>query len=125
MANLEIKSKDNPKLQQNTLSDGRLSLYLEYYLGRTQTVNDETGKITVKHNRKKEFLNLYITNNPRSPIERDTNKKTLELATEIRGEREQELKADKTGKRISSTNKLPGLLPDLYRQLHQGRYKND
>ena len=106
MANLEIKSKDNPKLQQNTLSDGRLSLYLEYYLGRTQTVNDETGKITVKHNRKKEFLNLYITNNPRTPIERDTNKKTLELATEIRGEREQELKADKTGKRISSTKKI-------------------
>jgi integrase/recombinase XerD len=106
MAKLEAKAKENPKLQQNTLSDGRLSLYLEYYLGRTQTVDDETGKITVKHNRKKEFLNLYLIANPRTPIERDTNKKTLELATEIRAEREQELKADLTGKRINSTKKI-------------------
>ncbi|KAA6321512.1 Tyrosine recombinase XerD, partial [termite gut metagenome] len=33
MAKLEIKTKENPKLQQSTLSDGRISLYLEYYLG--------------------------------------------------------------------------------------------
>ena len=123
MAKLEAKAKENPKLQQNTLSDGRLSLYLEYYLGRTQTVDGETGKITVKHNRKKEFLNLYITTNPRTPIERDTNKKTLELATEIRGEREQELKADKTGKRISSTKKINFL--DYYQTYIDNYTKGD
>ena len=37
MAKLENKAKENPKLEQNTLSDGRISLYLEYYLGREET----------------------------------------------------------------------------------------
>ncbi len=37
MANLENRKKQNPKLQQSELSDGRASLYLEYYLGRTES----------------------------------------------------------------------------------------
>ncbi len=37
MANLENRKKLNPKLQQLELSDGRASLYLEYYLGRTES----------------------------------------------------------------------------------------
>ena len=45
MAKLENKAKENPKLEQNVLSDGRISLYLEYYLGREETpVLDENGK---------------------------------------------------------------------------------
>ena len=36
MAKLENKTKENPKLEQNKLSDGRISLYLEYYLGREE-----------------------------------------------------------------------------------------
>ena len=44
MANLKTKNKQNPKLQQLKLSDGRASLYLEFYLGRTETpVLDEDG----------------------------------------------------------------------------------
>ena len=35
MAKLESKIKQNPKLEQRELSDGRISLYLEYYMGRT------------------------------------------------------------------------------------------
>jgi len=100
MAKLEAKTKENPKLLQNTLSDGRVSLYLEYYLGRTQWIDDETGKTKIKHDRKKESLNLYMISNPRTPIERQANKQTLELAIEIRVEKEQELKKDKTGKRL-------------------------
>lgn len=100
MAKLEVKTKENPKLQQSTLSDGRISLYLEYYLGRTQWVDEETGKIKVKHDRKKETINMYLIANPRTPSERQTNKETLELAKAIRAEREQELKKDRTGKRI-------------------------
>lgn len=103
MAKLEVKTKENPKLQQSTLSDGRISLYLEYYLGRNQWVDEETGKTKVKHDRKKESLNLYLIAKPRNPIERQTNKETLELAKEIRTEREQELKKDRTGKRLSKT----------------------
>ena len=45
MAKLENKTKENPKLEQNKLSDGRISLYLEYYLGREEKpVLDENGK---------------------------------------------------------------------------------
>ena len=36
--------KENPKLEQNTLSDGRIILYLEYYLDREETpALDENG----------------------------------------------------------------------------------
>jgi len=101
MAKIENKLKENPKLEQKQLKDGRLSLYLEYYLGRTQWIDNETGKAKIKHDRKKETLNLYLITNPRTPIERQTNKATLEIAKEIRAEREQELKKSKTGKRIS------------------------
>ena len=75
MAKIENRKKQNPKLQQSELSDGRASLYLEYYIGRTETpVLDENGeqvfytegamagkpKFKIKHTRKKENLNLYI-----------------------------------------------------------------
>jgi hypothetical protein len=53
MANLEVKTKENPELQQNTLSDGRVSLYLEYYLGRTQWTDEETGKVKLSMTEKK------------------------------------------------------------------------
>ncbi|KAA6329612.1 hypothetical protein EZS27_021598 [termite gut metagenome] len=106
MTKLEVKNKENPKLQHSTLSDGRISLYLEYYLGRSQWIDEETGKIKVKHDRRKETLNLYLIATPRTPIERQTNKDTLELAKEIRIEREQELKRDRTGKRLTKIKKI-------------------
>lgn len=105
MAKLDIKAKENPKLQQSTLSDGRISLYLEYYLGRTQWTDKETGKIKVQHNRKKESLNLYLIQPARTQAERQKNKEILELAKEIRIEREQSFKADKTGKRLKTNIK--------------------
>lgn len=104
MANLENRKKQNPKLQQSELSDGRASLYLEYYLGRTESpVLDEDGnqvfytdgamagkpKYKIKHSRKKENLNLYIWLHPRNQQERMQNKNTLALAEKIRFEREQ------------------------------------
>ncbi|MDL2320035.1 site-specific integrase [Alistipes sp. OttesenSCG-928-B03] len=100
MAKLEAKTKENPKLRQSTLSDGRISLHLEYYLGRAQWIDEATGKVKVKHDRKKEALNLYLIASPRTSQERQTNRDTLEQAKEIRTEREQELKKDRTGKRI-------------------------
>ena len=100
MAKLAAQTKENPKLQQSTLFDGRISLYLEYYLGRTQWIDGKTGKAKVKHDRKKETLNLYLISPARTQTERQKNKETLELAKEIRAEREQELKASKTGKRL-------------------------
>lgn len=106
MAKVEVKTKENPKLQQSTLSDGRVSLYLEYYLGRSQFIDEETGKIKVKHDRKKETLNMYLIAKPRTPEDRQMNKETLELAKQIRIEREQVLKSARTGKRIAIAQKV-------------------
>lgn len=57
-------------------------------------------KFSVKHNRRKENLNLYLIDKPRTPIERQQNKETLELATKIRAEREQEFKESMLGYRL-------------------------
>lgn len=106
MAKLTTKTKENPKLQEKLLTDGRKSLYLEYYLGRQQWTDEETGKIKVKHDRKKESLNLYLIAKPRTPIERQTNEETLILAKKIRFEREQQLKEDRAGYRLKSNKKI-------------------
>ena len=100
MAKNDSKVTDNPKLKQKKLSDGQLSLYFEYYLGYSK-VND-----TVKVDRRKEFLNLYIWAAPRTAEERSTNKETLELAKKIRNEREQELKEGKLGYRLSKAKNV-------------------
>jgi site-specific recombinase XerD len=106
MANLTAKTKENPKLQQNILADGRVSLYLDYYLGYSQHVDKETGKAKIKHNRKKEALNLYLIGQPRTQPERQKNKETLELAAKIREEREQEFRENKHGYRLKKERSI-------------------
>ena len=115
MAKLENKSKDNPRLEQRLLADGQISLYLEYYLGRqSEPVLDEAGdpvlydsgkmkgkpKFKVSHIRRKENLNLYLVANPRTPLERQQNKETLELAKKIRFEKGQQLLESVEGYRL-------------------------
>ena len=115
MSKIANKTKENPKLQELELADGRISLYLEYYLGREEIpvldangnqIYYETGKmagkpkITVKHNRKKEYLSLYLIAKPRTAAERQQNKETVALAQKIRYEREQELKQRMLGYRL-------------------------
>lgn len=85
MAKVEAKNKQNPKLVQTVLKDGRASLALEYYLGRSESpvVDDEGNQVfytsgammgkpkyKIKHNRKRENLNLYIWVHPRTQQER-------------------------------------------------------
>jgi site-specific recombinase XerD len=106
MANLTVKTKENPKLQQKILADGRISLYLDYYLSRSQWTDDETGKIKIKHNRRKEALNLYLIGQPRTQPERQQNKEILDLAAKIREEREQELKENKHGYRLKKERSI-------------------
>ncbi len=116
MAKFENKTKENPKLEQTVMKDGRISLYLNYYLGRKEIpVLDENGKQVyytegkmkgkpkyhIKHERKKENLNLYLVKNPKG-FEKDRNKKILDKAIEIRFEREQELKEGKLGYRLKA-----------------------
>ena len=121
MAKVHHQAKDNPKLEQRVLKDGRISLYLEYYLGRTSTpVLDEYGepvlytsgmmkgkpKMKITHDRKKETLPLFLTAKPRTPIERQQNKETLELAKKIRFEREQQMVESAEGYRLKSNKEI-------------------
>ena len=99
MAKNDARVTDNPKLKQKVLSDGNYSLYLDYYLGRVDVKDEETGEITSKVQRKREFLHLTLLASPRTPIERQQNKETLNLAQKIRFEREQELKESLHGYR--------------------------
>lgn len=127
---------------QNVLSDGWISLYLEYYLGREETpVLDDNGnpvlyetgkmvgkpKVHTKHNRRKENLQLYLIVKSRTPIERQQNKETLELATKIRAEREQQFKESMLGYRLKKDRNINflDLLPSVHRQLYQQRPAND
>lgn len=121
MSKLFFTQKDNPKLEQRVMADGKISLYLEYYFGRqSEPVLDEHGeqvfyesgkmagkpKFRIKHLRKKEILNLFLISKPRTPIERAQNKETLALASKIRYERAQELLEDKEGYRLTKARKI-------------------
>ena len=138
MAKLENKAKENPKLEQNVLSDGRISLYLEYYLGREETpVLDDNGnpvlyetgkmvgkpKVHIKHNRRKENLQLYLIAKPRTPVERQQNKETLELAAKICAEREQQFKESMLGYRLKKDRNVNFL--DYYQAYIDSYTKKD
>ena len=58
MAKTINRSTDNPKIVQKKLSDGRLSLYLEYYLGYSMVYSPTKGCDVPQKHRKKESLNL-------------------------------------------------------------------
>lgn len=92
----------NPKLGAKILSDGRESLFLDYYLGYKMVYDEAKDKQVARKERKREFLKLYLWQAPRTPIERQQNRETLQLAKEIRHEREQELKEGKLGYRLKA-----------------------
>ena len=121
MAKLEKKSKENPKLEQRLLADGRISLYLEYYLGRQyEPVLDEFGepvlyesgkmkgkpKYKVKHLRRQENLELYLMAKPRTPIDRKDNEAKIKLAEGIRQERDQKLLESNKGYRLKKDRQI-------------------
>ena len=41
---------DNPKLGAKILSDGRESLFLDYYFGYTKVISERTGKEVMRKN---------------------------------------------------------------------------
>lgn len=125
-------------MEQNVLSDGRISLYLEYYLGRKETPvldkNDnpvlyETGKMAgkpkvhIKHNRRKENLQLYLIAKPRTPEERQQNRETLALAAKIRAEGEQQFKESMLGYRLKKDRNVNFL--DYYQAYIDSYMKKD
>ena len=96
---IEGNTGDNPKLMGQSLSDGRDSLYLEFYFGY-DVVESKNGNTYKKVNRGTERLGLYLWQAPRTPMERQQNKETLEMAKRIRFERGQELLEHAEGYRL-------------------------
>lgn len=97
---------DNPKLAAKTLSDGRDSLFLEYYFGMISEKDPKTGREVKKKDRKRESLKLYIWHVPRNTEERQHNRDVLELAKRVRFEKEQELLKDLAGYRLKRANDI-------------------
>ena len=97
---------DNPKLGAKILSDGRESLFLDYYFGYKMVYDEVKDKEVAKKDRKRETLKLYLWQAPRTPVERQQNKKTLELAKKIRFERGQELLESIKGYRLKKDRSI-------------------
>ena len=91
---------DNPKLGAKILSDGRESLFLDYYFGYQMVYNEKQDRQIARKKRQREFLKLYLWQAPRTPLERQQNKETIELAKKIRFERGQELLENIEGYRL-------------------------
>lgn len=97
---------DNPKLAAKILSDGRESLFLDYYFGYQMVYSEKLGREVARKDRKREFLKLYLWQAPRTPIERQQNKETLELAKKIRFERGQQLLESAEGYRLKKDRQI-------------------
>lgn len=138
MAKLENNKKDNPRLEQRLLADGQINLYLEFYLGREcEPVLDDMGnpvlyesgkmkgkpKYKVRHNRRKENLNLYLIEKPRTPIDRQHNRETLMLAKQIRQEKEQEFLENREGYRLKKDRQINFL--DYFESYNSAYTKKD
>jgi integrase len=67
-------------LRQKPISGNRQSLYLDFY---PAIFNERKGKET-----RRQFLNLYIYDKAKNPIDKQHNKETLQLAELIRQKRE-------------------------------------
>lgn len=97
---ISTDSTDNPKLGAKVLSDGRESLFLDFYLGFDIAISSKTGKEYKRVNNKREYLSLYLWQAPRTTMEKQLNKETLEVAKRIRFERGQQLLEDAEGYRL-------------------------
>lgn len=68
------------KLRKKPITDGRSSLYLDYY---PAIPHPDTGKPT-----RREFLGMYVFEKSRKVLDKEHNKETLELAETIRAQRQ-------------------------------------
>lgn len=81
----------NPKLGAKLLSDGRASLFLDFYFGFTMVYSERLDKMVPKKQKRREFLNLYIWQKPRTPQQRQENKDNIAVADTIRRKRANEI----------------------------------
>lgn len=114
--NKNLVEAGNPRLLKKLVKkDSEYSLYLEYQMG----YNRDNGTSI----RKKEGLSLYLLASPRTPIQRQQNKETLELAKKIRFEREQEFLDNCEGYRLKKEKGINFL--DYYQSYISNYSKKD
>lgn len=73
--------------QRKQTKKGTISLYLEIYKGYAETKDGKRKPI-----RDYEYLDLYLIDKPRNPIDKQQNKENLNLAESIKAKRELEIK---------------------------------
>ena len=88
-------------------------------------VSSNTGKEYKRVNNKREFLSLYLWQAPRTPLERQQNKETLDLAKKIRYDRGQELLENQEGYRIGRQKKEEVNYLDFMADYHASYTKKD
>ena len=115
---------ENPKLGAKILANGTESLFLEYYLGYNKVYDEAKDTYIAKMIRKKEALKRYLIITPRTPIEREQNKETLELAKKIRNEKSEQMKDMETGHRLNLDTKKLNFL-DYFQNYNDGYKKKD
>lgn len=94
--------EENPKLGAKLLSDGRESLFLDFYFGYEMVYNNAKDEMQPKKQKRRESLKLYLWHNPRTPLQRQENKDTLLLAKKIRHDKGQELLDQDKGYRLQN-----------------------
>ena len=72
-------------LREKKISKGRRSLYLDFY---PPIINPKTGEKT-----RREFLGMYIFEQPKNPFDKQQKKETLRLAQAIRAQRHESTNA--------------------------------
>jgi integrase/recombinase XerD len=86
--------------QRKQTKKGKISLFLEFYKG---SYIDPDGK--VKKIREYEYLDLYLIDKPKNPIDKQSNIETLQLANNIKSKREIEIANGQYGFRNSFKEK--------------------
>ena len=105
-------------LKQKVLTDGRISLYLEFYKGST---TDNQGKRT--HLRDFEFLKMYLFGNPKTTKEKTHNRETLEMAEGILAIRKAEFLQGKY--ELKNTTKAKRTFLKYFEELTAEKQKQD
>jgi len=101
------KSKKEPvKLREKELANGNISLYLDIY---------HNGR------RSYEFLKLYLIK-ATTPVDKETNRQTLQTAQSVRAKRQIEIQNGEHG--FASQFKLDTPFLDYFRKLCEDRQKN-
>lgn len=78
--------KINVQLREKSISNGKISLYLDYY---PPILNTETGQLT-----RREFLKLYLFAKPSNQFQKRSNIESLHIAEQIKIRKLTELRKD-------------------------------